>query len=119
MEGTERVPVWVKVQPEGLEERRAQGISMQGQGTAIQVQFVVWPRVFLRVCVFERGVEERIKPAMFTFLPCENDNEARLASNLPLWLASCVPPVRRLSLISRVLSSPPFLLPPCFRPCLK
>lgn len=65
-----------------------------------------------RVCVFERGVEERIRPAMFTFLPCENDNEARLASHLPLWLASCVPPVRRLSLISRVLSSPPFLLPP-------
>lgn len=78
------------------------------------------------VHVLETGFKGTIRQCTFSFLPRLNGNDATRASQLPLWLASCVPPVRwcsfRLPLSSLcshafhifLLSSPPFLFSPLF-----
>lgn len=97
--------------------------------------YVAWLRMCVHMAcasILQSSLKGTIRQCTLSFPPRENGTDATSASQLPLWLASCVPPVSQRSLCLHLFSplcshSLPiyfrlphfFSLSLFFRPCLK
>lgn len=101
--------------PPGLALGRV-GPSERGRVLAVCHLWGGCARVFIwLVQAFLRsGFKGTIWQCTFSFLRCENGSDVTPASQLPLWLASCVPPVSQRSFRLRLSPLCSHSLPICF-----